>query len=130
MQSRILKMKILVCVLTLAILILNCTKKSNLENQISIKIISIDSETKKPRVNAFDKIELRTKGIGYLMKTFDKVGEYTIDSTGSVKVKVDRTEENHFILSGPNIYGAIEFAKEELKDGQEITIEVISLKNR
>lgn len=130
MQSNILKTKIVVCISIMFFLISSCNKKNDLENQITIKINSIDSKTKKPRVNAFDTIEVRMRCVGYLMKTFKKVGEYTTDSTGSVKIKLDSTEQYIFLLRGPNIYGSAEFTeaftKERLKDGQEVNIEVIS----
>jgi hypothetical protein len=134
MQSNILKIKIVLYISTLFFLISSCSKKSDLENQITIKINSINSETKKPRVNAFDTIEVRMQGIGYLMKTFKKVREYTTDSTGSVKIKLDSTEKYIFIVKGTNIYGSAgftgAFTKETLKDGQEVNIEVISLENQ
>lgn len=130
MQLNILKIKTILLISLVTILISNCNRKSDLENQITIKINSIDNETKQPRINTFDTIEIRIKKFGYLMKRFVKVGECITDSKGSVKIKVDRTEENHFILGGPNVYGATEFAEGELKDGQEVNIEVISLENR
>ena len=127
-------MKILACVFMLALSISNCTKKTDLENQINVKINSIDGETKKRRVGAFDTVEVRMEGIGYLMKTFSKVGEYVTDSTGSVKIKVDCTKGYRFMVSGSNVYGSESFAKaftnEKLKDCQELNIEVISLEKR
>jgi len=129
MQIKILKMKIVLCII-MALLLSNCTKKSDLENQITIKINLIDSKTKEPRADVFDTIDVRMQGIGYLMKTFNKVGEYVTDSTGSVKIKVDRTEEYYFIVEEPNIYGSIDFTKGELKNDQEVNIEVMSLENR
>ena len=131
MQSKILKAKIVVCAFVIALSISNCTKKTDLENQITVKINSIDSETKQRRVNAFDTVEVRIEGIGYLMKTFSKVGEYIIDSTGSVKIKIDCTEGYTFTVFGPNLYGSERFTKKEkLKDGQEINIQVIHLEKR
>jgi hypothetical protein len=134
MQLNILKTRIVVCNSIMVFLILSCNKKNDLKNQITIKINSIDNKTKLARVNAFDTIEVRMQGFGYLTKTFDKVGEYVTDSTGSVKVKLDCTEEYIFILGGPNIYGSAEFTeaftKEKLKDGQEVNIEVISTESK
>ncbi len=130
MQSRILRIEVVVCVSLLALLISNCNKKSDLENQIIIKINSIDSKTKQPRVNVFDTIDVRIAEFGIPMRKYVKVAEYRTDSTGSVRAKLDRNGEYHFILGGKNIYGAIEFSEGELKDGQEVNIEVISLENR
>lgn len=134
MQSDILKMKIIVCISVVALLIFSCTKKTNLENQITIKINSIDGKTKQRRVNMFDTIEVRITEFGIPMQKYVKVAEYITDSTGSVKIKVNSTEEYRFMISGPNIYGSANFTeaftKEKLKDGQEVNIEVISLENR
>lgn len=134
MKLNILNTKILVYIYVLFFLISSCKKGNDLENQITIKINSNDSKTKQRRVNMYDTIDVRMQGIGFLTQSFDKVGEYVTDSTGSVKIKLDGTEEYIFILSGPNIYGSAEFAraftKEKLKDDQEVNIEVISLENR
>lgn len=135
MQLNTLKVKIIVCISIMAFLISSCTKKPDLENQITIKINSIDSKTKQPRVNTFDTIDVRIKKFGFLTQRFVKVGEYATDSIGSVKIKIDSTEEYIFMLSsGKNIYGSAEFTeaftKEKLKDGQEVDIEVFSIENR
>jgi hypothetical protein len=113
-------------VLTLA----NCNRKSDLENQITIKINSIDGKTKQRRVNMFDTVVVRKEGIGYLMKTFDKVGEYITDSTGSVKVKIDSTKIYDISVSGLNALGGDMYYPGHLKDGQEVNIEVISFEDR
>jgi hypothetical protein len=107
MQSKILKMSIVLCVSLVAILNSNCKGKSDLEGQITITINSIDKETKQRRINKFDTVVVRKEGIGYLTKTFDKIGEYVTDSTGS-----DMYYPGY------------------LKDGQEVNIGVISLENR
>ncbi|CAD0003393.1 hypothetical protein [Flavobacterium chungangense] len=134
MQSNILKRKIVLYILMMFFLILSCNKKNNLENQITIKINSIDSETRKSRVNIFDTIEVSVQENGYLMKSFNKVGEYVTDSSGSIKIKIDSTKGYKFMLHGHNIYGSANFSeaftKEKLKNGQEVNIEVISLENR
>ncbi len=130
MQSNILKAKIAMCIF-IAHLILSCNSKTDLENQITIKINSVDSATKQPRVNAFDSIEVRKEGIGYLMKTFDTVGKYMTDSTGSVKIKINRNEKYQIRLYGIHVYSGEDFVEGELKDGQEINIEVVpSRKNK
>lgn len=130
MQSKILKMSIVLCVLLVAMLISSCKGKSDLENQITIIINSIDNKTKQNRVNMFDTIDVRIAEFGIPTRKYVKVAEYITDSTGSVRVKLDKNEEYHFILGGKNIYGSTEFSKGELKDGQEVNIEVISLENR
>ena len=132
MQSNILKTIILYIIMFF--LILSCNKKNNLDNQIIIKINSIDSETRNSRVNIFDTIEVSVEENGYLMKNFNKVGEYVTDSSGSIKIKIDSTKGYKFMLRGPNIYGSANFSeafsKEKLKNGQEVNIEAISLENR
>ncbi|MEC4049004.1 hypothetical protein OX284_006160 [Flavobacterium sp. SUN046] len=77
----------IVLISIVSLLFLNCNN-SNLKNQITIKINSIDSKTKIPRINTFDTIEVNKEGVGYLMKTFVEVGEYVIDLMGSVKLKL------------------------------------------
>ena len=134
MQSIIVNTKQIIFVFAVVFLNLGCARKPNLKNQITIKIISIDSETKQARVNKFDTIDVRMRAFGYFIQSFEKIGEYVTDSTGSVEIKLDSTEEYRFILDGSNIHGSAAFteafSKERLKDGQEVNIEVISRKNR
>lgn len=130
MQSKTLKTKIMVCISILALSISSCTKKTNLENQITIKINSIDGKTKQRRINVFDTVVVRKEGIGYLMKTFDKVGEYITDSNGSLEVKIDSSKIYDISVSGLNVLGGDMYYPGHLKDGQEVNIEVISLENR
>ncbi|MDR7209619.1 hypothetical protein [Flavobacterium piscis] len=130
MQLNILKEKIVICISIMFLLILSCNKKNDLENQITIKINSIDSKTKQPRINMFDHVVVRKEGIGYLMKTFDKVGEYITDSTGSVKIKIDSTKIYDISVTGLNVLGGDMYYPGHLKDGQEVNIEVVSLENR
>jgi hypothetical protein len=134
MQSIVVNAKKITLVFAFFLFNLSCAKKTNLKNQITIKIFSIDSETKQARVNKFDTIDVRMRGIGFLTQSFDKVGEYVTDSSGSVEIKLDSTEEYRFIIDGSNIHGSESFteafSKERLKDGQEVNIEVISRKNR
>ncbi|MFM9988356.1 hypothetical protein [Flavobacterium sp.] len=130
MQSIILKTKILGYISIMFFLILSCNKKSDLENQITIKINSIDKETKKNRLNMFDTVVVRKEGIGYLMKTFNKVGEYVTDSTGSVKIKIDSTKTYDISVLGLNVLGGEMCYPRHLKNGQEVNIEVFSIENR
>ncbi len=115
-------------------LISSCKNENDLENQITIKINSIDSKTKQRRVNMFDTIDVRMAKFGFPMRRFVKVAEYIIDSTGSVKIKIDSTKGYSFFLSGLNVYGSENFdeafTKEKLKNGQEVNIEAISFENR
>ncbi len=121
MQSNILRLTIVVT----ALLLSSCSSKNDLKNQITIKVNSIDSETKQLRINRFDSVEVRKEGIGYLMKTFNTVGKYVTDSTGSVKIKIDCREEYQIRVYGLHAYGGDNFEKEELKDGQKVNIEVV-----
>lgn len=130
MQSKILKMGIVLCVSLVAILNLNCKGKGDLEDQITITINSIDKETKQRRINKFDTVVVRKEGIGYLTKAFDKIGEYVTDSTGSVKIKIDYSKICDISVSGLNVLGGDMYYPGYLKDGQEVNIEVISLENR
>ena len=127
-------MKIILCFFVGALLISGCTDKTNSENQITIKINSIDAKTKQLRVNMFDAIDVRMTKFGFPTQKYVKVAEYITDSAGTVDVKVDSNEEYRFMISGTNGYGSANFtkafSKEKLKDGQEVNIEVISLDNR
>lgn len=130
MQLKILKRSIVFCISLVAILNLNCKGKSDLENQITITINSIDKETKQRRINKFDTVVVRKEGIGYLTKTFGKSGGYVTDSTGSVKIKIDSSKICEISVSGLNVLGGDMYYPGYLKDGQEVNIEVISLENR
>jgi len=129
MQSNTHKTKILLSASVMFVLILSCTKKTKLENQITVNINLIDSKTKEPRINSFDTIIVRKEGFG-LIKTFDKVEECITDSAGSVKIKIDRTKEYMFLLGRRNFFGSETFARESLNNGQELNIEVYSIENR
>ena len=130
MQSKILKTETIIFVYFLILLFMNCKEKSDLENQITITINSIDKETKKRRVNLFDTVVVRKEGIGLLKKTFDKVGEYVTDSTGSVKVKIDSSKIFDISISGLNVLGSDVYYPGYLKDGQEVNVEVFSIENK
>jgi hypothetical protein len=130
MQSRIIKLKIFVFASLLSLFISNCNMKDDLKNQITITVNSVDKETKQRRVNKFDTVIVRKEGIGYLMKTFDKFGQYVTDSTGSVKIKIDSSKISDISVSGLNVLGGDTYNPGYLKDGQEINIEVISIGNK
>jgi hypothetical protein len=122
-------MKIALSISILALLLLSCDKKTDLEKQITIKVNSVDKETKQPRVNMFDTVIIKEEGNGYLTKAFYKVGEYTTDPAGVVKIKIDPSRINDISVSGLNIYGGDMYYPGHLKDGQEINLEVRSLNN-
>ncbi|PKB15357.1 hypothetical protein CLU82_0428 [Flavobacterium sp. 5] len=130
MQSKISKMKIVISISIIALLISNCSRKTDLDNQITITINSVDSKTKLPRINTFDDVEVRKEGIGYLMKTFKRVGKYKTDSTGSVKVKIDTTKIYDISVLAENALGGDMYYPGYLKDGQKVIIEVVSLENK
>lgn len=133
MQLNTLKTKFAVSIFVICILT-SCNKKSNLDNQITIKVTSTDNKTKQPRINAYDTIDVRIEENGYLTKSYKKVGEYVTDSTGSVTIKIDHTKGYKFLLRKKGFYGSESFgkpfSKEKLKDGQEVNIEAISLENK
>jgi hypothetical protein len=120
-------MKIIFWALITALLFLNCNKKTDLDNQITINVNSIDSKSKQPRRNVFDTIDVRIESIGFPKKQFPKISEYVTDSSGSVKIKINRSEKYLLLLGAPNVYGSEDIIGEKLKDGQEVTIEVIHL---
>lgn len=127
MKLNFLKMKIIFWSLITALLFINCDRKTDLDNQITIKVNSIDSKTKQPRRNLFDTIDVRIESIGFPMKQFPKIAEYVTDCSGSVKIKIDRTENYILLLGAPYVYGSEDIIGEKLKDGQEVTIKVIHL---
>ncbi len=130
MKSKILKISTVLCALAVPILISSCEGKSDPENQITVTINSVDIDTKENRVNMFDTIEVRVARWGIPMRRYVEVAECITDSSGSVKVKLDRNEKYLFMLGGKNIFGSTEFSKGELKDGQEVNLEVFSLEGR
>ena len=134
MQSNILKIKNVISFSFLIMSIISCYKNSNQENQITVKITLINKDTKQPRVNSFDTIEVRKEGIGLFTKSFDKVAEYITDSKGSINIKVNRNEGYNFLLSRKGFYGSENFSepftKEKLKEGQKVNIEVYSIENK
>jgi hypothetical protein len=107
----------------------NCDRKSEL-NQITVKLNSIDEVTKKPRVNKFDTIEVRVESFGFPKKRFKKIAEYTTNSSGSVKIKIDPTEKYLLFLGAPFIYGSEYIIGEKFINGQELNIEAIDLRSR
>ncbi len=114
---------------------LNCNNNNSFKNSITIKINSIDKNTKQQRLNMFDTIEVRKEYFGYLKKTYKIVGKHVLNSKGSIKIKIDSTQGYRFFINGVDgAYGTENFTKgftkEKLKDGQEINIEVFSLENR
>jgi hypothetical protein len=127
MQSTILKTYIFIFFIVL--LISGCNNKTDLENQITIKITFINKENKQPRIDMFDTIIVRKEGFGFI-KTFDKIGECVTDSLGSVRIKIDKTQDYMFSLKRRNYFGSETFARESLKNGQEVNIEVFSTENR
>src|SRR4051812_28834766 len=104
MRSSTRKLKSSLLTIIIGIIILSCNRSSNLENEITIKINSVNLKDKRPRINIFDTIEIRKEGVGYLMRTFDKVGEFTTDSTGSAKIKIDKTEDYKILLRRRNYF--------------------------
>ena len=107
----------------LIISLLGCTNYEN-KKLIDVKINSVDRGSGKMRTNMFDTIEIRREGKGSLMKTFNEFGEYVTDSTGSVIVKIDSTKINDISVSGENVLGGMMFYPGNLKDGDEVNIEV------
>jgi len=134
MQSNVLKIKRTIFAILLLVLFTTCNKKSDFKYQITIELNCIDSKTKQHRVNKFDTIEVRKTKFNIFTQRYVKVEEYVTNSEGSVKIKVDSTQEYRFLIRGPYVYGTANFTeaftKERLKDGQKVNIEAISIENR
>ncbi len=115
--------------LLLLILFLLCDSKSNLKNQITIAINSIDKASKQRRINMFDTVEISEESGGFFKKSFKIVGEFKTDSAGSVKVKVDPNKICNMYVKGFNVSGGTMYMSGKLKNGQELNIEVNFFKN-
>ena len=76
----------------------------------------------------FDTVEVRKEGFGWLMKTFNVVGVYRTDSTGSVKIKIDSTKIIEISVKGLHELGGDMYYPGYLKNNQEVDIEVRSYK--
>lgn len=108
----------------LLLIITNCNRKSDIENQITIKIYSIDKESNQRRVDAFDTVDISKESSWYFLKSFPTERKYITDSTGLVKIKIDSTKIYNIIVSGVNVLGGEIYYPGFLKDGQEVNIEV------
>ena len=129
MSTNNIKKIIVLCILFIPLtIVIICNKKTDLENQITITLRSIDSETKQPRPK--DTVEIEMGKWGIPMRRYVKVGQYITDSLGLVKINLDRSERYRFNLYGSHVSSFAEFAEDELKNGQKITIEVVPPEKR
>lgn len=105
-------------------LLISCNgKNSDLKNQITISVKVIDSYTKQPRIN--DTVTVRQAKWG-IPKRYIKVGEYITNSLGVVTVKISKKNRYSFETDGPNYaFGSDEYGEDELKNNQQIVIEVV-----
>lgn len=111
---------------TLSFLLTSCNKKSELDNQITITINSVDKNTKKRRINLFDTIEVRKENFGFLKKNFTVDKQYVTDSMGAIKIKLDKSKIYEVSVLGLNKRGGDMYYPGFLKDGQELNIEITS----
>lgn len=123
MQFKILRTEAIIYVFMILLLV-NCKGRSDSENQITITIHAIDKNTQERRINVFDTVVVSKEGFGFLKKTFNKVGEYRTDSMGSVRIKIDSTKIFTVFVSGLNVYGSDMYFPGNLKNEQEVNIEV------
>lgn len=105
-------------------LLISCNGKNfDLKNQITISVKVIDSYTKQPRIN--DTVTVRQAKWG-IPKRYIKVGEYITNSLGVVTVKISKKNRYSFETDGPNYaFGSDEYGEGELKNNQQIVIEVV-----
>jgi len=113
-----LKKYLFILTLILSFLFLSCKK----ENQIIVTLKSVENKTRQPRINTFDKIEIRKAKFGFI-KGYEIVGEFKTDSLGYLKVKLEKNEEYWAILKCKNMNGWAFFDKNWLNKSQEIIIE-------
>jgi len=114
----------LITIVIFCLLLLGCnSKNSDLKNQITISVKVIDSYTKQPRVN--DTVTVRQAKWG-IPRRYVKVGEYITNSLGIVTLKISKKNRYSFETDGPNYaFGSDEYGEGELKNNQQIIIEVI-----
>ena len=123
MKPMILK-KPLIIIACLCIVFFSCEKKSELVN-VTIKVV--DSKTKKPREN--DSIELRIEKFGFPVKQYPLVAIYVSDSNGEAKIKVQKDEVYHLIVSGePMMLGFADFGNGNMGNGSFITVDMVKIK--
>ncbi len=129
MQLKTLKSIMLLSV-SLFFLVSGCNRKTSLEDQITITINSVDKKTKQRRINMFDTLEVRKESFGLLKKTFPIERKYVMDSSGSVKIRIDTSKIYDFSVSGIEVLGGDMYYPGYLKNGQEVNIEVFSIDER
>ena len=105
-------------------LLIGCGNSEN-NNQLKVIIKVIDSDTQKPRFN--DRVVIRVGRLGFPTRRYVQVGEYFTDSSGVVKLNLSKDERYTFTTFGPNhAFGSDEYRKGELKNNQQVVIEVFS----
>jgi hypothetical protein len=107
--------------ITLVFFILTLLSCKNRLDQITVKVKVIDEYSKQPRVK--DTVQVRMGKWGIPMKRYIKVSQHITDSLGVVKINLNRNKTYRF---STNAIGYIEFAESELKDSQQIILEVTS----
>ncbi|MCL1666592.1 hypothetical protein M2T82_00800 [Elizabethkingia ursingii] len=108
------------------IVCLSIVSCNNFEKQekIAVTVKVIDSYTKKPRVN--DTVTVREAEWGFPVRRYIEVGRYITDTLGIVALKIDKKNRYSFETDGPNFaFGSNEFGSNELKNKQQIIIEVV-----
>ncbi|WP_223608901.1 hypothetical protein [Chryseobacterium sp. OSA05B] len=104
-------------------LLIGCSNSTK-ENEIKVTIKVVDSYTQKPRVN--DRVEVRMGSWGFPTRKYVEVGQYFTDSLGTVSMNLDKRERYSFMTFGPqHAFGSDEYAKGDLKDQQQVVIEVV-----
>ncbi|QIY92359.1 hypothetical protein [Chryseobacterium gallinarum] len=103
-------------------LLLGCNTSEN--NQIKVSIKVVDSYTHEPRVN--DRVKILIGKRGFPTRQYEQIGEYFTDSSGVVKLNLSKDERYSFMTFGPNhAFGSDEYKKGELKNNQQVVIEVV-----
>lgn len=109
------------------IILFSCNNQhTNTLNNITVLVKVIDSETKQPRTG--DRVDVRKiKKPLFSMWQFVKIGEYITDDKGQVKIVINNKKGYRISSFGLNhAFGSVEFTEGELKNNQEIIIEVVS----
>lgn len=111
--------------ITLPFMVLfSCSNKNVENNEINITVKVIDSYSKKPRVGDF--VILKQIKWGFPMRKSSKINEKKTDTLGEVRFKIDKAKAYIIWAKGENnAFGSTEFKEGELKDNQQIIIEVV-----
>nr|WP_315026467.1 hypothetical protein [uncultured Chryseobacterium sp.] len=73
-----------------------------------------------------DRVEILIGKWGFPTRQYERIAQYSTDSSGVVKLHLSPDERYSFMTFGPNhAFGSDEYKKGELKNNQEVIIKVV-----